>query len=307
MADVVVAISFFGGAVVAIGWLVLRQRTSERIFARLVLDEATPDAVRPMGADPQRGWLASWLNRAGFRSPNASGCFVVATVAMVAAGGLVVYAFHTRGTVVGWANLVTSVPGGVGNVFVPVVYGTPWLILFGITAIPLLVVRASRLKRVRSIEQDLPMVLDLLNTLAQAGIGFDAALDRILTAQKPQRPLVQELRIFQYENLAGRSRVESLRRLMRRVDVPAVSTFVSAIIQSEQVGAGIAQTLRTQAEELRARRREKAAAAAMAVPTKLVLPMVIGFLPGIFVVLLGPMLHQAGQVMEQTMRNVTGQ
>lgn len=306
MLDVLTAASLFIGAAILTGLLVLRHRTSARIFSRLTVDEGDADAP-PLVSEPERGWPAAWLYRAGFRSPHASTYFLLATAGMLASGVLIVYTFHTRGTVVQLANLVTSIPGGVGNVLVPLVYGAPWLILLTITAIPFLLVRAARVKRVQAIEQDLPMVLDLLNTLAQAGIGFDAAMDRILAAQSPRRPLVQELRTFQYDNLAGRSRIDSLRRLMRRVEVPMVSTFVSAIIQSEQVGAGIAQTLRTQAEELRARRREKAAAAAMAVPTKLILPMVIGFLPGIFIVLLGPMLHQAGQVMEQTMRSVTGQ
>ena len=66
-------------------------------------------------------------------------------------------------------------------------------------------------------------------------------------------------------------------------------------------------TLRIQAAEMRSRRRERASAIAMAIPTKLVLPMVIGFLPGIFVILLGPMMTQAFGVLNQQLRNVTGQ
>ncbi|MCG8651498.1 MAG: type II secretion system F family protein, partial [Pirellulales bacterium] len=201
---------------------------------------------------------------------------------------------------------MTSIPGGVGNVMVPFAIGAPWLVMLVVTLIPTLVVRNRRRRRVQEIEEDLPLILDLLNTLAQAGIGFDAALEQILGAQSSARPLVQELRTFQYDNLAGRPRVESLRRLMRRIEVPTFTTFIAAIIQAEQIGAAMAQTLRIQATEMRGRRREKATAAAMSVPTKLIVPMVIGFLPGIFVVLLGPMLHQASQVMGQTMRAATG-
>ena len=65
-------------------------------------------------------------------------------------------------------------------------------------------------------------------------------------------------------------------------------------------------TLKTQSAEMRSRRREKAAAAAMSVPTLMVVPMVIGFLPGIFVVLLGPMLYEALGVLGQGMRGAMG-
>ena len=78
-------------------------------------------------------------------------------------------------------------------------------------------------------------------------------------------------------------------------------------MQAEQTGSGIGRTLRTQALEIRARRREKAAAAAMMVPTKLVVPMVIGFLPGVFVVLLGPILFEALGALEQSFRGPLGQ
>ena len=94
---------------------------------------------------------------------------------------------------------------------------------------------------------------------------------------------------------------------MRRVEVTMFSTFISAIVQAEQVGAGVGETLKIQAAEMRSRRREKASAAAMAVPTLLVAPMVIGFLPGIFVVLIGPMVYEAFGALGQTFRGVTGQ
>ena len=176
-----------------------------------------------------------------------------------------------------------------------------------ITLIPTLLVRSARRRRVDSIQQDLPLLLDLLNTLSQAGIGFDSALDRILGAQSPRRPLVQDLRAFQRDTLAGRSRLESLGRCMKRVEVPMFSAFMTAMIQAEQTGGGLAATLRTQAAEMRSRRRERATAIAMAVPTKLVLPMVVGFLPGIFVILLGPMITAAFGVLSQQLRSVTGQ
>ena len=222
--------------------------------------------------------------------------------------GLVIWSrLYSTGTIDIAADFIRSIPGGVGNVMVPFALAAPWFFIVVLTLVPTLVVRSIRRKRVLEFEQDLPLLLDLLNTLSQAGVGFDAALDRVLDAGSPDRPLAKELRSFQADNLAGRSRIDSLRRLMRRVEVPVLSAFISAVVQAEQVGAGMGETLKIQAKEMRARRREKASAAAMAVPTLLVVPMVVGFLPGIFVVLLGPMIFQAFGAMGQTLRGVTGQ
>ena len=81
--------------------------------------------------------------------------------------------------------------------------------------------------------------------------------------------------------LAGRPRIASLRRLARRVDVTAFTIFVSALVQTEQTGSGVAEVLRRQADDLRDRRREQAVAIAMALPVKLLFPLVICFLPGL--------------------------
>ncbi|MBM82792.1 MAG: hypothetical protein CMJ78_19700 [Planctomycetaceae bacterium] len=289
--------------------VILRLQTANQIRTRLSdedepLEEPTENTASR--SEPATGLISNWLYLAGFRSPNATITFVAATTGLALVGGIVMYRIHSEGTVDQIANLVSAIPGGVGNVIIPFVLAMPWFVWTVILLLPMLFVRAVRRQRVQLIEEDLPLVLDLLNTLAQAGIGFDAALDRILDAQSADRPLIQELRTFQYDLLAGRPRIESLRRLARRINVATFSTFISAIIQSEQVGAGIAQTLRIQAADFRSRRREKAMAAAMTVPSKLIVPMVIGFLPGVFVALMGPLLFQALQMLDRTMRGVGG-
>jgi tight adherence protein C len=293
------------GIVILLTILFVRMRTIGKIQSRLGSIDEEPEEP-PVVTDPASGWLSGWLYLAGFRSPNAAAVFVTITVAILVLGGFAMWQFHASGIPQQGADLLRSIPGGVGNVMVPFALAMPWLLLLMLVMVPVLVVRQFRKRRVEQVEVDLPLTLDLLNTLAQSGIGFDAALDRIIAAQPADRVLVQELRTFQYDNLAGRPRVDSLRRLARRLQVPAFSTFISAIIQAEQVGAGIAQTLRVQAAEFRSRRREKAAAAALSVPSKMILPMVIGFLPGVFVALLGPMLYQAMQMMGQTLRGIGG-
>jgi tight adherence protein C len=296
--------------VIGVVLFLLQMHKRTIVWQRLVGDdegEAEPATVRSAEAEISRGWLAQWLYRAGYRRPTASVFFVAATFAAILLAVGFVVVLRQRGWIDLAVDALYSIPGGVGNVMVPFALAVPWFLVVVIAMIPTLVVRSVRRRRVEAIQQDLPLLLDLLNTLAQAGIGFDAALERILAVQPPARPLVQDFRLFQRDALAGRSRIESLRRLMQRVSVPMFSAFISALIQAEQSGGGMAATLRIQAAEIRSRRRERATAAAMAVPTKLVAPMVIGFLPGIFIVLLGPMINEAFGMMGQMMRGVSGQ
>lgn len=302
-------IVIFLAAILVLSLIVWRTYSRYLVWLRLndVPDEPASDRPGNRPIDIQRGWLASWLFRAGFRQPSAPWIFSLVMLVFFLFGIGFVFTLRGLGLIELAADALYEIPGGVGNVMVPFAYATPWFVAFVITLMPILVVRAFRRRRVEAIQQDLPLLLDLLNTLAQAGIGFDAALERILAVQPQRRPLIQEFRLFQFDTFAGRSRIDSLRRLMDHVSVPLFSSFISALIQAEQSGAGMAATLRIQAAEIRSRRRERATAAAMAVPTKLVVPMVIGFLPGIFVVLLGPMINEAFGLMNQTMRGVTGQ
>ncbi|QDT59225.1 Bacterial type II secretion system protein F domain protein [Stieleria bergensis] len=287
----------------------MRWSVSERLHDHEAEAEAVREALERqsrLDAKPMFG-IQAWLFRAGYRGRWASVIFWSATAGMFLLGSSVWYQLYRTGTIALAADTVGGIPGGVGNVMVPFVLGAPWFFVVVLTLAPTLVVRSVRRRRVQQIEQDLPLLLDLLNTLSQAGVGFDSALEQVLIAGSKDRPLTIEMRTFQADNLAGRSRIESLRRLMRRVEVTMFSTFISAIVQAEQVGAGVGETLKIQAGEMRSRRREKASAAAMAVPTLLVAPMVIGFLPGIFVVLIGPMVYEAFGAMGQTFRGATGQ
>jgi tight adherence protein C len=202
----------------------------------------------------------------------------------------------------GWLRLgleaVARVPGGLSDILTPLIYLAPWIVLVLLAGIPTLIVRAARRKRVTQVEQDLPITLELLATLSEAGMGFDAGLERVLGSQPMTRVLVQEFRILQLEILAGRPRIQSLRRLSWRLDVMPLSIFVSALVQTEQVGAGVSDVLRRQADDLRARRREDALTKASSLPVKLLFPLVICFLPGILIATLGPTFYQIFQFLE---------
>jgi tight adherence protein C len=218
-------------------------------------------------------------------------------------GTVLVIAVYRLGLVKSGVEALLRFPGGVGEIFLPVMYAAPWLAAFLLVAAPWVVVRAARRERVVQIEQDLPLFLELLATLAEAGIGFDAALERVLDAQRQDRPLTEEFRTFQREVLAGVVRVRALRRVADRADVLSLTILISALVQAEQVGSGIAEVLRRQADDLRSRRRERAMSLANALPVKLLFPLVICFLPGLFVATLGPTFYQFFQFADSVIQN----
>ncbi|MEO1528664.1 MAG: type II secretion system F family protein [Planctomycetota bacterium] len=297
MLKIVFAILGFVALLVALvaawRWLSMRTRSQQRWFEASggETSNASADASGLSDMD-RRGLLGRWLYRAGYRGPTAVPLFLLATAVCTAIGLTVALLFTFSGLQTVAEQIMVGIPGGVGETFLPVVWVAPWLIFLLIGFAPLLVVRAARRQRVETIEQDLPLSLELLSTLSEAGLGFDVAVSRIQRTRLGGRALASEFQFFQADLLGGRSRVESLRRLSSRIDVPSVSVFVSALVQAEQIGMGIARVLRQQAEDVRARRRERAIAFANSLATKRVIPMVICFLPGLFVWALGPALVQ---------------
>jgi tight adherence protein C len=235
---------------------------------------------------------------AGYRQPRADMIFLTTTGLCLVLGLSIALGMQLSGLQAAMERTVVLVPGGVGETFLPVVWVAPWLLLIMLTCVPWLIVRRARRERVELVEQDLPLALELLSTLSEAGLGFDAALARILKTRLAGRPLAEEFRLFQSDLLAGRPRTQSLRRFSARLDVPSISVFASAMVQAEQLGMGIARVLRLQADDVRARRRERAIAFANALPTKRVIPLVVCFLPGLFVWTLGPAFVQLFKMAE---------
>ena len=246
----------------------------------------------------KRNWLSEWLFLAGYRRNSALPIFVVSTLLFGLVGIGMAMWLQLSGTQALMERTVVLVPGGVGETFLPVVWVAPWLIVINMVCIPWLIVRKARRERVELIERDLPLALELFATLSEAGLGFDSALTRILNSRLSGRPLANELRTYQSDLLAGRSRVECLRRLSSWIRISSMSIFVSAMVQAEQLGMGVARILRQQADDLRGRRRERAIAFANALPVKRMFPLVICFLPGLFVWTLGPAFVQLFKLTE---------
>ncbi|MGH2445259.1 MAG: type II secretion system F family protein [Candidatus Limnocylindria bacterium] len=132
----------------------------------------------------------------------------------------------------------------------------------------------------------LPDALDLLTISVEAGLGFDAALAKVV--EKMEGPLVDEFRQALAEVRMGRPRRDALRDVATRADAQPVTNFIGAIVQAEQLGVPIAKVLQIQSNQLRIERRQRAEEAAAKAPVKMLFPMVGCIFPTIFIVILGP-------------------
>lgn len=275
--------------VVALGYLMhVTGVTRARLYDQTNSGSQVPSARTLL----EMGILRRWLYLAGFRRPAAPMLFVVATLTATTSGIALTWFILASGLRETMAAGVEAIPGGVGGVFIPLVAIMPYFVGILLGLMPWLYVRAARRRRVELLEQDLPLALELLATLSEAGLAFDAALSRILQTRLADRPLAEEFHTFQADVLAGRPRVQSLRRFSQRIQISSVSIFISALAQAEQIGMGISTVLRRQADDLRNRRRERANAFAASLPVKRMLPLVSCFLPGLFVWTLGPFFVQ---------------
>lgn len=274
-------------AVIALRTYLARSQVMQRLSA------PTPDTGVNDDNNPfDQAILVRWLSLAGIRDRNAATVFVVATATLLGVGIVLAYAVTRSGLLQIAMRSAEAMPGGIGSLTRPVWPIAPWMFAAILTLLPTLYVRRARRQRVQLVEQDLPITLELLATLGESGIAIDAALARILDGQRHWSPLVSELRQLQAELLAGRSRIECLRRLAHRLDVTTVTVFISAIVQAEQIGLGVATVLRQQADDLRMRRRERALEFSMSLPVKQMFPLVICFLPGILVFAVGPLFAE---------------
>ena len=141
-------------------------------------------------------------------------------------------------------------------------------------------------KRVEAIEYALPSFLDVLYVSVEAGLAFDMAIYR--TTDKMKGPLSEELLFTMNEISKGRGRSEALREMVKRTQVPDLATFVTSIIQAEEMGSNIGNVLRIQADTMRLNKRQRAETQAAKIPTKMLFPIVFFMFPALFVVILGP-------------------
>lgn len=134
--------------------------------------------------------------------------------------------------------------------------------------------------------RDLPDTLDLLAISVEAGVGFEGALG--IVCEHFESPLAQEFSRTLKEMELGLPRREALQNLKRRTEVPELSNFILALTQADALGMPIGRVLKTQAGEMRLKRRQWAREKAAKLPVKIMFPLVLFIFPPVFLVVLGP-------------------
>jgi tight adherence protein C len=158
-------------------------------------------------------------------------------------------------------------------------------VLFGYT-IPEFWLGGRVRKRQHAILLQIPDALDLLTISVRAGLGFDGALGKVV--EKLKGPLTEEFRRALAEIRVGKARRDALRDIIPRTEVAALTNFIGAIIQAEQLGVSISKVLQVQSEQLRIERRQRAEEMAAKAPIKMLFPLVGCIFPSLFIVILGP-------------------
>jgi tight adherence protein C len=173
-----------------------------------------------------------------------------------------------------------------------VTWGNKILIIFGFVILgfymPELFLVSKIQRRQKDIRRAMPDALDLLTICVEAGLGFDGAMQKVYEKWDNELSLAfgRVLREIQL----GKLRREALRDMADRMGVAEMTSFVAAVIQSEQLGVSMAKVLRIQSDQMRIKRRQLAEEEAHKAPIKMLIPMALLIFPSICIVLMTPAL-----------------
>jgi tight adherence protein C len=155
--------------------------------------------------------------------------------------------------------------------------------------VPDMVLRFLIRRRQRRLFNAFPNALDLMRVCVQAGLGLDAALDRVGREMRLSSPdISEEFSLTGLALRAGLSRADALRQMAWRIGLPDIEALVSMLIQADRFGTSVADSLNIHADNLRIKRRQRAEETAAKLPVKLVLPLIFCIFPALLTVLLGP-------------------
>ena len=159
-----------------------------------------------------------------------------------------------------------------------------------------------------AVQEGFPDSLDMMVVCVEAGLGLDAAFNRVGTHMASAYPVLsQHFAMVALELRAGKSREEALRGFADRIGLPEISSFVTLMIQSDQLGTSIAQTLRVHSDEMRTKRMLRAEEKAMRLPVLLAIPLVVGILPSMMTVALLPSIIRVVRVLVPALSGDLGQ
>ncbi|MDO9087837.1 MAG: type II secretion system F family protein [Anaerolineaceae bacterium] len=161
-------------------------------------------------------------------------------------------------------------------------------LLFGLIGFyfPTMILSSRISRRQKEIRKALPDALDLLTICVEAGLGFDAAMHKVSEKWESQLSMAFA-RVIQEIQL-GKVRRDALRDMSNRIGLTEMTSFVAAVIQSEQLGVSLSKVLRIQSDQMRIRRRQLAEEAAHKAPIKMLIPMGLLIFPSLMIVLLTP-------------------
>lgn len=162
--------------------------------------------------------------------------------------------------------------------------------IFGGFFIPHLMLTSRITRRQSEIRKAMPDALDLLTICVEAGLGFDAAMQRVSEKWENELSLAFARTIREVQ--LGKTRREALRDMADRLGIPEMSSFVAALIQSEMLGVSMARVLRIQSDQMRVKRRQRAEEAAHKAPVKMIIPMALLIFPSIMIIILTPAAMQ---------------
>jgi len=258
------------------------RKAAKESAAQKVLEKFAPLAVKAgmPRSDEDISTLRVKLATAGYRRETAPAMFLASkTILGVLLGSLTLALMWTSGHDLSKVLGVTALVGAVGFLLPNV-----WL-------------RLATSQRCEKIRNGLPDSLDLMVISVEAGLGLDAAIQRVGDEMRRVHPeLSEEMTIASVETQMGVPRAEALANMAARSGVAEMKALVAVITQAEKFGTSIAKALRNQADSLRTKRRLKAEERAQKTAVKLMLPLVLFIFPAMFVVLLGPAIIQAVRV-----------
>lgn len=169
-------------------------------------------------------------------------------------------------------NLLWSLVGALIGIFYPIIW-----------------INDKVTKRHLAISRALPFNLDLLTLSVEAGLDFTAALAKVVEKGKTG-PLRDELNLVLKQLKMGKTREEALKSMILRVDLQALTQFVTALIQADKMGTSLGKVLRIQSTQLRIERTQRAEKLANEAPVKMLFPLIACIFPTVFMVLFGPIV-----------------
>jgi len=227
-------------------------------------------AQTSLSDDADRQRISALLFRAGFESPAAPIWFFIARF----------------GLGIGLPLLFLVQQVATGGTFSTMKLAIFAIVLCGAGLIaPRAVVDRLVETRRDQLQQQFPDALDLMVVCIEAGLGMESAFVRVGQEVVESHPrIAKEFNVLSQELRAGRTRVEALRNLGERTDVPAIRSFAALLIQTDALGTSVGQTMRTYSQEMRQDRLLKAEEKAMRIPVLMTIPLVACILPVVAII-----------------------